>query len=356
MESILDVEQVSRKYDGQEHPAVKDVSLALDNSEILALIGPSGCGKTTLLRLIAGFDRPDQGQIKIAGKTAAGPRDFIPPEERQVGMVFQDLALFPHLTVLENIAFGLDGSNTEYEERIDQVMELVGLNAHRGRYPEQLSGGEKQRVALARSLVVEPWILLMDEPFNHLDKKRRDKMQREVRDILRKSQTPTVFVTHDQEEAMFIGDRIAVMNQGRMEQISTPQQVLINPSTRFVANFLGPTDFLPARVENGDVCTELGTIPREEVDAPQTGEKFDLMLRGDDIELEEAEEEESDGWIESTEFLGGVVRSTVKLRSERKIHSLDTHARWYEPETPVKIQIRPGHRLVGFPREVDSSW
>ena len=354
MQSIMKAREVSRKYDGQDHPAVEDVSLELDSSEILSLIGPSGCGKTTLLRLIAGFDRPDRGRIEIAGETVVSSERFVPPEERQVGMVFQDLALFPHLTVQENIAFGLQGLSLENKERIDQVMELVGLNTHRGRYPEQLSGGEKQRVALARSLVVDPWILLMDEPFNHLDKKRRDQMQREVRDILQTSETPTIFVTHDQEEAMFMGDRIAVMNQGRMEQISTPQDVLIRPRTRFVAHFLGPTDFFPARLENGKIQTELGTIARDEVDAPETDKEFDLMLRGDDIELREAKEGESDGWIESTEFLGGLVRSTVKLPSDRRIHSLDTHARWYDPETPVDIQIRPGHQLMGFPREDDS--
>ena len=239
--------------------AVAGLNLTVAAGSILALLGPSGCGKTTTLRLIAGFERPDAGRIYIGGREVSSQSLSVPPEKRRIGMVFQEGALFPHLTVEQNVGYGLrkdPGSSS----RVDQVLDLVDLSGMRQRLPHQLSGGQQQRVALARALAPNPEILLMDEPFSNLDAKLREQLQRDVVDILHASGVTAVFVTHDQQAALSVGDEVAVMNEGQLEQIGAPAALYHTPDSRFVAQFIGEVDFLPANLEDGILSSELGTV------------------------------------------------------------------------------------------------
>ncbi|WP_297436403.1 ABC transporter ATP-binding protein [Thermococcus sp.] len=227
--------------------------LGARDGEFLTLLGPSGCGKTTTLRIIAGFDRPEGGEILFDGIRM----NEVPPYERGIGIVFQDYALFPHMTVFKNVSFGLEMRRVprrETEERVKRALELVGLRGMENRYPEQLSGGQQQRVALARALVVEPEVLLLDEPLSNLDAKIREKLRGEVRRIQRELGITTIYVTHDQEEAMAISDRIAVMNVGTVEQVGKPLELYYRPKTEFVARFLGLSNILKLEAENGRAC------------------------------------------------------------------------------------------------------
>ena len=228
-----------------EHVAVENLSLAVEQGEFLALLGPSGCGKTTTLQMIAGFVTPTSGAITLAGQDLLA----VKPAKRGLGIVFQSYALFPHMTAAENVAFGLDMQGVEKDERkrrVGETLELVGLGALADRYPRRMSGGQQQRVALARALVIRPNILLLDEPLSNLDAKLREEMQIELRQIQRNVGTTTILVTHDQSEAMALSDRIAVMSQGRIEQIAPPHEAYERPATPFVANFLGKTNVLEA--------------------------------------------------------------------------------------------------------------
>ena len=227
--------------------AVEDVSLAIKPAEFLTLLGPSGCGKTTTLRMVAGLITPDRGTVHIAGKDVT----YLGPAERNIGMVFQSLALFPHMTAGENVGFGLrmrKMPRTEAMERIKRSLAVVRLEHLQDRYPHQMSGGQQQRVALARALVIEPSILVLDEPFGALDRKLREAMQQELREITRNLRTTSLFVTHDQEEAMMLSDWVAVMNKGRVEQFGRPDEIFRQPRTKFVADFMGATNFLRAKV------------------------------------------------------------------------------------------------------------
>ena len=228
--------------------AVDGVNLDIETGEIMALLGPSGCGKTTMLRLLAGFERPDQGCIQLDGEIIAGGRTFLPPEKRRLGMVFQDYALFPHLSVRGNVAYALGRRGDR--SRVDEVLELVGLGELAERAPHELSGGQQQRVALARALAGTPSAVLLDEPFSGLDAALRARVRGEVREILRRAGVTALFVTHDQEEALSLADRVAVMCDGRIAQVGTPEEVYGRPESRWVAEFLGEADVLPGTVSD----------------------------------------------------------------------------------------------------------
>ena len=236
--------------------AVAGASLRVERGEMVALLGPSGSGKTTLLRLFAGFERPDGGTVEVGGRTVAGDRVWVEPEERRIGMVFQHGALFPHLTVGGNVAFGATSP-----ERARTTLDLVGLGERARAYPHELSGGERQRVALARALAAEPEVVLLDEPFAALDTGLRESLRDDVAGILREAGASALLVTHDQAEALSLAQRIAVMRDGRIEQTGTPEEVYERPSSRWIAEFLGDADLLPGTADAGVVACELGSFP-----------------------------------------------------------------------------------------------
>ncbi len=261
--------------------AVRDVSLRLERGRFLALLGPSGCGKTTVLRIMAGFEAPDAGEIHVGGTRVSGPDTFVPPERRHIGMVFQEYALFPHLTVEQNTAFGLPG-NGPRAQRVHEVLRLVGLEGVKDRMPHELSGGQQQRVALARALAPRPEVILLDEPFSNLDAALRVRVRQEVRHILRAAGVTAIFVTHDQEEALSLADEVAVMIDGQILQVDGPERLYRRPSTHRVATFLGDANFLPASAEGESAVCELGPLRLMEA---RDGE-VEIMIRPEDILLE----------------------------------------------------------------------
>lgn len=253
-------ERVSRRFG--THAAVHEVSLAVEAGEVLCLLGPSGCGKTTLLRIAAGIERQDTGRVLIDGAEVAGPDQVLPPEARNVGLVFQDYALFPHLTILDNVRFGLAGRpSAEARETALSALQAVGLADLAGSYPHRLSGGEQQRAALARALVPQPRVLLMDEPFSGLDTRLRDRVRDETMALLRARGATAVVVTHDPEEALRIGDRIALMRAGRIVQLGSPEDLYQRPVDLEAARFFCETNEFAGRIEAGRVVTPVGSYP-----------------------------------------------------------------------------------------------
>jgi len=262
--------------------AVDEVELEVQRGEFLGVLGPSGCGKTTLLRLVAGFERPDRGGIEIDGRAVAGPRLSMPPEQRRIGMVFQESALFPHLDVAGNIGFGI--ARRGREVRVAELVALVGLAGLQRRMPHELSGGQQQRVALARALAPDPALILLDEPFSSLDATLRGQLRLEVRDILRSAGATALFVTHDQAEALEISDRVAVMRAGRIEQVSTPDQLYLRPVNRFVAGFVGEANLLPGEVRHGEVITLIGRF-RAGDGSLADGTRAEVLLRPEQLHM-----------------------------------------------------------------------
>jgi iron(III) transport system ATP-binding protein len=255
----LECHQLTKAYNGA--PVLRQVSLSVRAGQIVALLGPSGCGKTTTLRLIAGFEWPDTGTISINGRVVAAGGVRVPAEERRVGMVFQEYALFPHLNIADNVAFGLPGKGREKAARVAEMLALVGLESTANRLPYELSGGQQQRIALARALAPRPDILLLDEPFSNLDAALRGQVRAEVRSILKRSGTTCIFVTHDQEEALSLADEVAVMLEGRVVQMAPPQTLYHQPASAEVAAFVGEANFLPGQADGDSVVSSLGTLP-----------------------------------------------------------------------------------------------
>ena len=278
---ILQIENVTRQFSKTTLPAVSQVSLTLHSGEILGLLGPSGCGKTTLLRLIAGFEPVQSGRITLAGQVVAGDGHWVSPERRDMGMVFQDYALFPHLSVAKNVAFGLAGQKVK-SEPVLQTLALVGLKGLEDRYPHELSGGQQQRVALARALARRPSLILLDEPLSNLDVQVRLHLRREIREILKDTHTTAIFVTHDQEEALAICDRVAVMRQGKIEQLGDPETLYHHPASRFVAEFVTQANFLLAQRHDSIWQTEVGSFSIKNDLVEENGE---LMIRQEDLKL-----------------------------------------------------------------------
>jgi len=343
--SKIAVKCIGLKKTFEDEGALTGLTLDLHQGEIIALIGPSGCGKTTLLRLIAGLTSPDSGSIIIGGKTVVGTGLFCPPEERRVGIVFQNYALFPHLTVAENVTFGVQ--DDEKGEAARAILRLVGLSGSEERMPYDLSGGEQQRVALARALAPRPDVILLDEPFSNLDAGLRVRMRENVRAVLKVSGATAIFVTHDQGEALFIGDRVAVQNAGRIEQVDSPDVVFSNPATRFVAEFMGRTDFLPGMMTNEGVRTEIGLF-QPTTDFP-VGAQLDVVLRADDIGIET--DHDSSAIVLARHFRGMDNVYRVRLPSGHIVHSQQKHTFHVAPTTPVRVIPNSGHALVCFDRQ-----
>ncbi|MFW6068144.1 MAG: ABC transporter ATP-binding protein [Chloroflexota bacterium] len=322
---------------------VDEVSFTVPTGQILALLGPSGCGKTTTLRLIAGFERLDNGWVEIAGKTVADEQTHMAPEKRRVGMVFQDYAIFPHLSVAENIAFGLNRA-PDAAERTEAMLDLVGLLGIGEQMPHELSGGQQQRVALARALALEPAVLLLDEPFSNLDTSLRTQVRAEVRELLKRTWATAIFVTHDQEEAMFIGDRVAVMNKGRIEQIGVPEDVFHRPATRFVAEFMGDSDFIEGQVVDGGVETALGAI-RQNVGLP-SGTRVDVLVRPDDVTI--VASGEGNARVRARQFVGIANVYHLVLDDGSTVRSWQTHDHVIDENGRVQASFSGAHPLPCF--------
>jgi iron(III) transport system ATP-binding protein len=342
---------------GKTH-VLKGIDLQIESGEFFAFLGPSGCGKTTLLRLIAGFESAQTGRVIIGGKEVS----YLPPWQRNLGMVFQSYALWPHMTIRKNVAFGLEErhvSRSEIKERVDRALDLVGLLELSDRRPSQLSGGQQQRVALARTIVIEPQVLLLDEPLSNLDAKLRVQMRRELRQLQRKLSLTTIFVTHDQEEANTTADRIAVINDGIVQQIGTPIDLYDHPANLFVANFLGVANVVP-----GNMAAEDGRIifrsSDDAVVVPMTEgarESSSIIFRPQNLTIGERDAEalpgaiRLTGTVEHKEFLGSVVRYQVAVGGQFiLVDAPHQRGETAMPEgTAVSLSLS-GDQVIGLPQ------
>jgi iron(III) transport system ATP-binding protein len=323
--------------------AVDAVDLDVRLGEFLAVLGPSGCGKTTLLRLVAGFERPDGGGIEIDGRAVAGPRRNLAPEERRIGMVFQESALFPHLDVAGNIAFGLGRRGRE--GRVAELVALVGLAGLQRRMPHELSGGQQQRVALARALAPHPALILLDEPFSGLDATLRAQLRVDVREILRSAGATALFVTHDQAEALEISDRVAVMRGGRIEQVSTPDELYLRPANRFVAGFVGEANLLPGEVRHGEVQTLVGRF-RAPGGTLADGARAEVLLRPEQLHMLAVER------LDSAPRPEAVLTVVRRVFHGSEVHHVLRSSEGYELEaaTPSSATLPIGTRVIAHAR------
>jgi len=353
-ERILEVDGLQKEF-GPEC-AVDGLSLSVQDGELVTLLGPSGCGKTTTLRTIAGLERPDAGSITIDGECVADGDSSTAPESRDVGLVFQDFALFPHLSAAENVAFGIqDWASEKRTARVDELLDLVGLGDQRDSQPGELSGGQQQRIALARALAPEPDLLLLDEPFSNLDKDLRVRTREEVRRILIEAGVTAVFVTHDQEEALSISDRVAVMHQGSIEQVGHPEQVFQHPTSRFVAGFLGHASFLSSYVHDDAVETVIGELPRDRIHGLASAydrTTVDVLVRPDDVVARPCPDSvEPDGTVTYRRYLGPSVLYRVELDNGDTVECMHNHSANVDLEEDVCVDLTATHDLAWFPRE-----
>jgi putative spermidine/putrescine transport system ATP-binding protein len=344
--AFLTLEKITKSFGNQT--TIHGIDLAVERGEFVSFLGPSGCGKTTTLRMIAGFEPPSSGTIRIDGKDVTDLR----PNQRNIGMVFQAYALFPNMTVADNIAFGLKvakKSSAEIAARVKEMLALIKLPDVGNRYPYQLSGGQQQRVALARALAVQPKILLLDEPLSALDAKIRISLRDEIRAVQRALGITTIYVTHDQEEALSMSDRICVMNDGRIEQLGTPFEIYNSPKTRFVASFVGTLNVLTGKVV--DTATGRIAIDGQEVvtargtNGTSHGDSLAVALRPEALAIGETEPGRNSlkGVIEEVHFLGAVVR--IRVRFGDNVISLDTFNRPHSapPERGAPVNVHFSH-------------
>ncbi len=296
---------MSVDYGGPE--VLSDISLSVTPGEVIALLGPSGCGKTTLLRAIAGLERPTTGSISLGGRVVSGPGVFVPPERRRIGMVFQDWALFPHLDVARNVGYGLPRNDLS-AERVRETLSLVGLDSAAGRMPGTLSGGQQQRVALARALAPRPAVLLLDEPFSNLDSSLRSQVRTEIHHLLVELGVTTVFVTHDQDEAFVMGDRVAVIHDGCLAQVGSPDDLYRRPANQWIATFVGEANLFPVQIpdDNCPTCpTPIGPVPLvSEASGPT-----EIMLRPEDLAVSPG----GDDVVELVEYYGHDTVVSIRL-------------------------------------------
>jgi len=339
------LENLQRRYGAVV--ALDDLSLTIAPGELVALLGPSGCGKTTALRLLAGLEDADGGRVVIGGEDVTG----LPANRRNIGMVFQAYSLFPHMVAWENVAFGLQMRGVglaERKKRAIDVLELVGLSRFANRYASQMSGGQQQRVALARALAISPQVLLLDEPLSALDAKVRSRLRDEIRRIQLEVGITTLFVTHDQEEALAIADRVGVMQSGRLEQLGPPMTVYSRPATPFVADFVGLTNRIQGTVSRGSVDVRGATIPL--VDSSVPDGPATALVRPEAVSLVgngEAQEGPLIGTVIAVAFLGATSRVTVDLGDITVLAQLPTSAAAEHPAgTRVKLALRPDPVLV----------
>jgi len=330
-ELAIDVRGLDKRFG--DVTALARFDLQVEAGHTLTLLGPSGCGKTTALRVIAGFERPDSGLVAVGGVKVAGPGLHVPPEKRSVGMVFQDYALFPHMTVSANVSYGLVWSYSvrANQARVGEVLELVGLTGTEKRMPHELSGGQQQRVALARALAPRPAVILLDEPFSNLDASLRQRVRRELKAILEEARATALFVTHDQEEALSLSDLVAVMREGRVVQVASPPELYRVPSDPWVAGFLGDADFIPAKASRGQVETIAGTFT-----TPHEGRVL-VMFRPERVLL--SAQHDGEAVVVSREFFGHDQLVTVSLGDGTRIRSRLGPAPDLKPGERVAVKI-----------------
>jgi iron(III) transport system ATP-binding protein len=372
--TVLELSNVVKRFAGET--AVDGVDLTVREGELLTLLGPSGCGKTTTLRTIAGLEAPTEGTVRVGGEIVAGERKTVPPEERDVGMVFQEFALFPHLSVAENVAFGLDDRDSDAaQQRVADLLDLVGLDGYGDRSPTDLSGGQRQRVALARSLAPEPDVLLLDEPFSNLDVALRVEMREEVTRILDEADVTAVSVTHDQEEALSISDRVAVMSDGHIEQVGSPASLFEHPESRFVASFLGQASFVPGKITRESVDTTIGSYGRDllqGVTDEYVGAEVDVLVRPDDLRLSPVDGEAgpisaeaepvttadggtsvgvgtADGEVIRRQYTGPSFVYHVELDDGPVVRCLHNHAEEVDVGERVSVRLVADHTLAWYP-------
>ncbi len=352
MTQQLIIKELSVNY--QQYQAVKSVSFALEKGTIGCLLGPSGCGKTTVLRAIAGFEKPSQGSIKITDHFINSDTVFLPPEQRNIGMVFQDFALFPHLNVRKNIAFGLRHlSKKEQVQRVNELLELVELSDSDKKYPHQLSGGQQQRIALIRAIAPKPDILLLDEPFSSLDIELREQLAKHIRNILKQENITAILVTHDQHEAFAMADEICVMNEGTIQQHDTAYNLYHNPANRFVADFIGQGVIIPGLVcgEN-TVSSELGLIHGSIPTGCHKGDKVNILIRPDDI-IHDDDAPEMAVVIDKA-FRGSDFLYTLRMPSGVRVLCYAPSHHNHKINEPIGIRLDIDH-LVIFSDEISNS-
>ncbi|MGV6827362.1 MAG: ABC transporter ATP-binding protein [bacterium] len=344
MEHLLVIDNISCRYD--DNLVVEDLSLRVCPGALVCLVGPSGCGKTTVLRTVAGFEAINSGTITLDSKEVSRRGFLMPPEKRGVGMVFQDYALFPHLSVADNISFGLQRVGRKARRlRVDKLLELVGMEGTAKRYPHELSGGQQQRVALARALAPEPPLLLMDEPFSNLDVDLRARLVRDVRDILKSQGTAALFVTHDQHEAFAMGERVGVMNEGRIVQFDTPFNLYHEPANRFVAEFIGEGRFVAGRMADPDsIDTSMGTIKGNRAYNWPRGCRVDMLLRPDDVRVSASGG--TAAVVTGRAFRGAETMYTLQLPGGEEVLSLMPSHDDFMVGDQVTMQIHADHLVL----------
>lgn len=347
--ALLQLNNVRQAYG--EQVVIHDLSLALQKGNIGCLLGPSGCGKTTAMRCIAGFEPVSAGEILLNGVCVSSADIFVPPEQRRIGMVFQDYALFPHLDVVANIGFGLHRlTRAERERRVDELLQVVQLASVSGKYPHELSGGQQQRVALARALAPKPELLLLDEPFSNLDVSLRERLSMEVREILKDQGITAILVTHDQAEAFAIADVIGVMQQGEIQQWDTAFNLYHRPVNRFVANFVGQGVFLPGTVINAQqVAVELGILNGEIPQHCDNGCKVDVLVRPDDIVHDDTSPLQAT--VIHKAFRGAEILYTLRLSSGAKVLALVPSHHNHVIDEKIGIKLEADH-IVAFRQSV----
>jgi iron(III) transport system ATP-binding protein len=345
MPTAIGINQITKVFTPGASPAVDHISLETEPGELFFLLGPSGCGKTTLLRMIAGFIEPTSGQISFDGRDVT----YLPPNRRNTGMVFQSYALWPHMTVEANIAFGLTirkVSKVESARRVAEALEAVRMTEYAARKPNQLSGGQQQRVALARALVVRPDVLLLDEPLSNLDAKLRIELRSEIRRICKESGITTVYVTHDQKEALSMADRVAIISRGQVVQLGPPSNLYRKPASKFVAEFLGETNFLTAKMAAGSLETEAGRLTTSQK-TPTTGECL-VSIRPEALRLSSSGANRIRGRVVESTYLGELAHYTIELEGGRRLKVADLNPAMAGPApgSDVDLSVDPSDVVV----------
>lgn len=344
--AMLEVRELTKRYRGAEAPALDTLDLSLGRGEVVGVVGRSGSGKTTLLRLVAGLEVPTSGRIVVAGRRVSGDGAWVAPEERPSGMLFQDGALFPHLSVARNVEFGIRRRpSAERGARRDEVLELVGLGGHQGRYPHQLSGGERRRVALARALAPGPELLLLDEPFTGLDADLTARLAEEVAGILRETGTTALVVLHDTYEVLPLVDRIAVLRDGRLAQLDAPERVYARPDSEYVARLFGPANVVRGLRRGGELVTPVGAVPAPSAaDGGEGGEEeVRVVFRPEDFVLDDPASGAVTGTVVRVAFRGDRREARVRVEDDGEAWTLTI-------QVPVERSLRPGERLDLRPR------